>query len=193
MWPWWRQRGPPTGGCPLSADDTGGAPLLSAPDGAVQVLPALQSRQARRSLRACRPRETRHAERRQKDHPRLPLATSTVPASKFVARRSACGRFRSTSPRWMLSGLRSATTSTWPTPSTPYATPWSLRRSTGYLVLGPDRAGNLLEVVVMDGSQGPAVIHSMPMQARYQKLLEGRGSHARNAGIKRMAHRSATR
>jgi len=84
----------------------------------------------------------------------------------------------------MLSGLRSATTSTWPTPSTPYATPWSLRRSTGYLVLGPDRAGNLLEVVVMDGSQGPAVIHSMPMQARYQKLLEGRGSHARNAGIK---------
>jgi len=55
---------------------------------------------------------------------------------------------------------------------------------TGYLVLGPDRAGNLLEVVVMDRSQGPAVIHSMPMQARYQKLLEGRGSHARNAGIK---------
>jgi uncharacterized DUF497 family protein len=46
---------------------------------------------------------------------------------------------------------------------------------TRYLVLGPDRAGNLLEVVVMDRSQGPAVIHSMPMQARYQKLLEGRG------------------
>ncbi len=46
---------------------------------------------------------------------------------------------------------------------------------TRYLVLGPDRAGNLLEVVVMDRSQGPAVIHSMPMQARYRKLLEGRG------------------
>jgi len=46
---------------------------------------------------------------------------------------------------------------------------------TRYLVLGPDRAGNLLEVVVMDRSQGPAGIHSMPMQARYRKLLEGRG------------------
>jgi len=44
-----------------------------------------------------------------------------------------------------------------------------------YLVLGPDRAGNLLEVVVMDRSRGPVVIHSMPMQARYRKLLEGRG------------------
>jgi len=28
---------------------------------------------------------------------------------------------------------------------------------------------------VMDRSQGPVVIHSMPMQARYRKLLEGRG------------------
>ncbi len=34
---------------------------------------------------------------------------------------------------------------------------------TRYLVLGPDRAGNLLEVVVMDRPQGPAMIHSMPM------------------------------
>lgn len=46
---------------------------------------------------------------------------------------------------------------------------------TRYLVLGPGRAGTLLEAVVMDRPQGPAVIHSMPMQARYRKLLEGRG------------------
>ena len=43
---------------------------------------------------------------------------------------------------------------------------------TRYLVLGPDRAGNLLEVVVMDRPQGPAVIHSMPMQAKYRILLK---------------------
>ena len=29
-----------------------------------------------------------------------------------------------------------------------------------YLVLGPDRAGNLLELVVLDRPQGPAVIHA---------------------------------
>lgn len=46
---------------------------------------------------------------------------------------------------------------------------------TRYLVLGPDRAGNLLEVVVMDRPQGPAVIHSMPMQAKYRILLNERG------------------
>jgi hypothetical protein len=45
---------------------------------------------------------------------------------------------------------------------------------TRYLVLGPDRAGNLLEVVVMDRPQGPAVIHSMPMRAKYATLLEER-------------------
>lgn len=45
---------------------------------------------------------------------------------------------------------------------------------TRYLVLGPDRAGNLLEVIVMDRPQGPAVIHSMPMQAKYSALLKGR-------------------
>ncbi len=44
-----------------------------------------------------------------------------------------------------------------------------------YLVLGLDRAGNLLEVVIMDRPQGPAVIHSMPMQPKYQDLLKGRG------------------
>jgi hypothetical protein len=45
---------------------------------------------------------------------------------------------------------------------------------TRYLVLGPDRAGILLEVVVMDRPQGPAVIHSMPMRAKYTTLLEER-------------------
>jgi hypothetical protein len=45
---------------------------------------------------------------------------------------------------------------------------------TRYLVLGPDRAGNLLEVVVMDRPHGPVVIHSMPMQAKYRTLLEER-------------------
>lgn len=40
-----------------------------------------------------------------------------------------------------------------------------------YLVLGPDRAGNLLELVVLDRPQGPAVIHAMPMSTQYRRLL----------------------
>jgi len=42
---------------------------------------------------------------------------------------------------------------------------------TRYLVLGPDRAGNFLELVVIDRPQGPAVIHAMPMRTRYRRLL----------------------
>ena len=40
-----------------------------------------------------------------------------------------------------------------------------------WLVLGPDRAGNLLELVVMDRPACPAVIHAMPMRAAYRRLL----------------------
>lgn len=42
---------------------------------------------------------------------------------------------------------------------------------TRYLVLGPDRAGNLLELVVLDRPQGPSVIHAMGMRPKYQSLL----------------------
>lgn len=42
-----------------------------------------------------------------------------------------------------------------------------------YLVLGPDQAGNLLELVVLDRPQGLAVIHAMSMTAQYRKLLPG--------------------
>ena len=38
-----------------------------------------------------------------------------------------------------------------------------------YLVLGPDRAGNLLELIVMDRPQGPAVIHAMAMIEQYRR------------------------
>jgi hypothetical protein len=40
------------------------------------------------------------------------------------------------------------------------------------LRLGPDRAGNLLEIVVLllDGG-GELVIHAMPMRGKYQDLL----------------------
>lgn len=41
------------------------------------------------------------------------------------------------------------------------------------LVIGPDRAGNLLEVVVMDRPQGPVVIHAMTMRPKYRRLLPG--------------------
>lgn len=42
---------------------------------------------------------------------------------------------------------------------------------TRYLVLGPDRAAKLLELVVIDRPQGPAVMHAMPMRAKYRRLL----------------------
>jgi hypothetical protein len=43
-----------------------------------------------------------------------------------------------------------------------------------YLMLGPDRAGNMLELVVLDRPNGPAVIHAMPMRTQYQRLLPKR-------------------
>lgn len=42
---------------------------------------------------------------------------------------------------------------------------------TRYLVLGADRAGKLLELVVLDRPQGPAVMHAMAMRAKYRILL----------------------
>ncbi len=42
---------------------------------------------------------------------------------------------------------------------------------TRYLVLGPDRAGNPLGLVGLDRPQGPAVIHAMPIRAKYHALL----------------------
>jgi hypothetical protein len=42
-----------------------------------------------------------------------------------------------------------------------------------YLVLGPDRAANLLELVVLDRPHGPAVIHAMTMRDKYRRLLPG--------------------
>lgn len=46
--------------------------------------------------------------------------------------------------------------------------------TTRRLVLGPDRAGNLLEIVVLrfDGDR-EMVIHAMRMRSRYRPLIEG--------------------
>lgn len=42
-----------------------------------------------------------------------------------------------------------------------------------WLVIGPDRAGNLLEVIVLVAADGDEVIiHAMPLRAVYRKLLE---------------------
>ena len=40
-----------------------------------------------------------------------------------------------------------------------------------YLVLGPDRAANLLELIILDRPHGPAVIHAMQMRSKYRRLL----------------------
>lgn len=42
-----------------------------------------------------------------------------------------------------------------------------------WLVLGPDAAGNLLELVVLVSGEGDEIIiHAMPMRATYRRLLE---------------------
>jgi hypothetical protein len=42
-----------------------------------------------------------------------------------------------------------------------------------WLLIGPDPAGNLLEVVVLITVEGtPIVIHAMPMRDKYARLLE---------------------
>ena len=42
-----------------------------------------------------------------------------------------------------------------------------------WLGIGPDRAGNLLEIVVLISSDGiEFAIHAMPMRPKYRKLLE---------------------
>ena len=42
-----------------------------------------------------------------------------------------------------------------------------------WLVIGPDAAGNLLEVVVLISSEGDQqVIHAMAMRSAYRRLLE---------------------
>ena len=42
-----------------------------------------------------------------------------------------------------------------------------------WLVIGPDRAANLLEVVVLVTASGDElIIHAMPLRAVYRKLLD---------------------
>jgi uncharacterized DUF497 family protein len=42
-----------------------------------------------------------------------------------------------------------------------------------WLVIGPDRAGNLLEVVVLVTAEGDQIaIHAMAMRPKYRRLLE---------------------
>jgi hypothetical protein len=42
-----------------------------------------------------------------------------------------------------------------------------------WLVIGPDRAANLLEVIVLITAEGDElIIHAMPLRAVYRKLLD---------------------
>jgi len=42
-----------------------------------------------------------------------------------------------------------------------------------WLVVGPDRAANLLEVIVLLTDEGTEmIIHAMPLRAAYRRLLE---------------------
>jgi hypothetical protein len=47
------------------------------------------------------------------------------------------------------------------------------RTQTAWLVIGPDRAGNLPEVVVLVTTEGTQLaIHAMRMRAKYRRLIE---------------------
>jgi hypothetical protein len=39
------------------------------------------------------------------------------------------------------------------------------------LIIGPDRAGRLLEVVVIDPDDDPAAIHAMPLRRKFYDYL----------------------
>lgn len=39
------------------------------------------------------------------------------------------------------------------------------------LIIGPDRVGRLLEVVVIDPEDDPAVIHAMPLRRKFYRYL----------------------
>ena len=42
-----------------------------------------------------------------------------------------------------------------------------------WLVIGPDRAANLFEVIVLIATEGDElIIHAMPLRATYRKLLD---------------------
>ena len=41
---------------------------------------------------------------------------------------------------------------------------------TRYLVLGPGTSGDLVEIVILDDSGGPIVIHAMKMRSKYEPL-----------------------
>ena len=42
-----------------------------------------------------------------------------------------------------------------------------------WLLIGPDRAANLLEIVVLVAAEGDElIIHAMPLRAAYRKLLD---------------------
>ena len=40
-----------------------------------------------------------------------------------------------------------------------------------YLLIGPGRSGDLLEVIVLGRPQGPAAIHAMTLRTKYSRLL----------------------
>ena len=40
-----------------------------------------------------------------------------------------------------------------------------------YLVFGPDRAGNILEVVILVTDEVQIAIHAMPMRPKFRRLL----------------------
>jgi len=48
------------------------------------------------------------------------------------------------------------------------------------LLLGPDRAGNLLEVVLLDVEDGPIVIHAMAMRSQFARWLPNDGMEVPN-------------
>jgi hypothetical protein len=66
--------------------------------------------------------------------------------------------------------------STISTSSMPLHTHWRSRNigedPDRWLVIGPDRAGNLLELVVLVDQRGEMVIHAMTLRPKYRKLLE---------------------
>lgn len=47
----------------------------------------------------------------------------------------------------------------------------TIRQGDRLLIIGPDRRGRLLEVVVLDPDDDPVAIHAMPLRSTFFELL----------------------
>jgi hypothetical protein len=76
---------------------------------------------------------------------------------------------------WRSTGRHASTASGMTRSTTPWSTPWSSpisSRTPTRLAIGPDQAGNLLEIIWLElAEDADLVIHAMPVRPAFHSLL----------------------